>query len=535
MIQTNQMEIAFDFEAIAKNFTIFEAKQDQGDYWKSKVPDVALQECRALAVVYEWGPSCYILYHRASVEQYSLKQALECCEDNVRVQEITAQKLAETKKHLLAQLLCNALPGIQANGELYHNVTGKLYYMQPNWFYYRKEVLASFWTLQISFTKDCCVKLDVKTFSNVRIKQDSKNKPQYLFDPECYILRRALRDDPGKSTDHFVIGALNQRRRNTVPFLEFGSLTDYQNCKVGILHQFLRDVQTSLSPYLSLTIVSLDESTHLGVSGSVDSMTGIRNRLRETPLYLEDTVQDEHSRTLISMLRYELAQYSEVTLMEGTPEKGDALLRIIHYPPFYEEHPEDDEYSKAPKHCIVQHITVEDFQLTGMNGRGTKEKEDHKLLKVIQELAIKIDVNRRQMTCYDWSKLGFNKPITYLCHPRPHQRRGRQDPVRHPGPHQRQLHPGHLHPCDAGHAAGGQPHRGRLSGRSPGAGPETVAEKQAGRRCPPWVSGGKRARAPSASARTAAGRAGWSSATMRRACPGQRMSWPRRNGSARRS
>lgn len=286
--------------------------------------------------------------------------------------------------------------------------------MQPNWFYYRKEVLASFWTLQISFAKDCCVKLDVKTFSNVRIKQDSKNKPQYLFDPECYILRRALRDDPGKSTDHFVIGALNQRRRNTVPFLEFGSLTDYQNCKVGILHQFLRDVQTSLSPYLSLTIVSLDESTHLGVSGSVDSMTGIRNRLRETPLYLEDTVQDEHSRTLISMLRYELAQYSEVTLMEGTPEKGDALLRIIHYPPFYEEHPEDDEYSKAPKHCIVQHITVEDFQLTGMNGRGTKEKEDHKLLKVIQELAIKIDVNRRQMTCYDWSKLGFNKPITFV-------------------------------------------------------------------------------------------------------------------------
>ena len=119
MIQTNQMEIAFDFEAIARDFTIFEAKRDQGNYWKSGVPDIALQECRALAVVYEWGPSCYILYHRTSVEQYSLKQALECCEDNVRVQEITAQKLAETKKHLLAQLLCNALPGIQANGELY--------------------------------------------------------------------------------------------------------------------------------------------------------------------------------------------------------------------------------------------------------------------------------------------------------------------------------------------------------------------------------------------------------------------------------
>ncbi|WP_195279161.1 hypothetical protein [Clostridium sp. J1101437_171009_A5] len=414
MIQTNQMEIAFDFEAIARDFSIFEARRDQGNYWKSRVPDVALQECRALAVVYEWGTSCYILYHRASAEQYSLKQALGCCEDNVRVQEISAQELAKTKKHLLVQLLCNALPSIQTNGELYHNVTGKLYYMNPGWFYYRKEVLASFWTLQISFTKDGCVKLDVKTFSNTRIKQDCKNKPQYLFDPECYILRRALRDDPGKSTDHFVIGALNQRRKNTVSFLKFGSLPDYQNCKVGILHQFLRDVRTSLSPYLSLKMVSLDESTHLGVCGSVDSMTGIRNRLRETPLYLEDTVQNEQSRTLISMLRYELAQYSGVTFMEGTPGKDDALLRIIHYPLFYEDHPEDDAYFKAPKHCIVQHITVEDFQLTGMNARRTKEKEDHKLLKVIQELAIKIDISRRQMSCYDWAKLGINRPVTFV-------------------------------------------------------------------------------------------------------------------------
>ena len=96
MIHTNQMEITFDFKAIARDFSIFEAKRDQGNYWKSKIPDVSLQECRALAVVYEWGPSCYILYHRASVEQYSLKQTLECCEDDVRVQEISAQELAKT-------------------------------------------------------------------------------------------------------------------------------------------------------------------------------------------------------------------------------------------------------------------------------------------------------------------------------------------------------------------------------------------------------------------------------------------------------
>ena len=144
MINTNQMEIAFDFEAIAREFSIFEARRDQGNYWKSRVPDVALQECRALAVVYEQGPSCYILYKRDSAEQYSLKQTLERCEDNVRVQEISAQTLAETKKHLLVQLLCNALPSLQTDGALYHNVTGKLYYLQSGWVYRRQEMLASF-------------------------------------------------------------------------------------------------------------------------------------------------------------------------------------------------------------------------------------------------------------------------------------------------------------------------------------------------------------------------------------------------------
>ena len=50
---------------------------------------------------------------------------------------------------------------------------------------------------------------------------------------------------------------------------------------------------------------------------------------------------------MISMLRYELAQYSQVTLMDGTPQKDDALLRIIHYPLFYGDHPEDDEYLRS--------------------------------------------------------------------------------------------------------------------------------------------------------------------------------------------
>ena len=133
-------------------------------------------------------------------------------------------------------------------------------------------------------------------------------------------------------------------------------------------------------------------------------MLGIRQRLREVPLYLEDTVQDAQSETLVSMLRAELKKYSDITFAEGTPRAGDALIRIIHHAQFYEKCPEQDNYAQAPKDCIVQHITVEDF--------GTKDKKKAKgsaenaaLRKIIQELAIKIDVHQRQIASVSYTHL----------------------------------------------------------------------------------------------------------------------------------
>ena len=97
MINTNQMNPTINHEAIAKDFVIFEASRDKGNYYKSKIPDVALQECRALAVAYDWGNTCYILYHRDAAEKHALKQTLESYEDDVRVQEITSQQLAKKR------------------------------------------------------------------------------------------------------------------------------------------------------------------------------------------------------------------------------------------------------------------------------------------------------------------------------------------------------------------------------------------------------------------------------------------------------
>ena len=82
-------------------------------------------------------------------------------------------------------------------------------------------------------------------------------------------------------------------------------------------------------------------------------------RLREAPAFVEDTVQDERSAELVHLLWQKLNEYSGISLCEGVPAAGDTLFRIVHNKEFY-ECPEQDPYRKAPVHCTVQHLTVED-------------------------------------------------------------------------------------------------------------------------------------------------------------------------------
>lgn len=413
MIDTNQVRISFDHGAIMRDFVIFEVRRDNGDYRHSKVPDAALQECRALSVAYDRGNTCYILYRRAEAEKNALKQMLERYDSDVQVREILSDQMAEKQSCRLAQLLCNAIPSLGIGNRMYHNITGKLYYLRGEWTYRRKGELVSFWALQISFTWDRCIKLAVSTFTNKRFKPNVQNKPQYLLDEAGFVPRRALREERENTEERFVIVSLSQNHKNTIPFLKFGSLEEYQSGKVALLQAFLRDVKTLLTPYLSLELTALDETAHKGTQ-STDSMSSIRRRLGLHPLYLEDTVQNEQSAELSAMLRWELEQYSGIALLKGAPSEDAALIRVIHSKDYYESNDEPDVYAGAPKNCVVQHVTVEDFHLNGLNQRKTREKEDPALRKVIQELAIKLDVRQRQIKCYDWTALGFSGPVTFV-------------------------------------------------------------------------------------------------------------------------
>lgn len=284
MIGTNQAKLHFDHETIQRDFIIFEAKRDTGNYSRSKVPDIAVQECQALAVAYDWGNTCYILYRRGEAEKCALKQTLEHYgEDDVRIEEISSKDMYEYR---LAQLLFNAIPNLSSDGAMYHNVTGKLFYSNKKWIHKRKGgSIYDFFVLQISITWEFCIKLDVRTFSPA--SRSDPGEPHYLYDSKSYVLRRMLKKDPDKASEHFVLASAYPGKKNNIPFVEFKSIEDFYSGKTGVLHQFLKDVRDFLSPYLTLNLVPLDEAMHIGTGQPDRKMTVIRQRLQRISLYLE--------------------------------------------------------------------------------------------------------------------------------------------------------------------------------------------------------------------------------------------------------
>lgn len=415
MIPTNQLQITFDHEAIANDFVILEAKRDSGDYRNSLVPDLALQVGCALAVVYTYGDCCYILYDRKKADRNRLKAALEGEADDIRLREVPSTAFVPKHAYLLAQLLCNALPALGADGKMYHNLTGKLYRWDSSWRRGRREVPYCLWALRIQLTWDNCVKLSVVTFRPADRKKIKRGEAQYLFDKQSGCLRRLVREDPNRDVPRFVIGNPDPDKKNTVSFLEFGSIEAFRSSRVGVLWTFLTDVSSQLAPYLTFSIQPLQEEVRLGERVADPKMKGIRARLREVPIYLENTVGDDASAALTAKLCRQLDRYSGISLQEGTAGAGDALFRIVHNRDFYAACPEQDPHQQAPAHCAVQHLTVEDFQFKGAD--GTEKKEDAALRKALQEMAVKLDILHGRLTCYDWAALGYDVPVNFVIIP----------------------------------------------------------------------------------------------------------------------
>lgn len=401
MFYVNKTKLTLNLENISRDFVVFEAKKGEGNYRKSLIPDVAVQECRALSVLYRGGSICYMLYRRSDADRNDLTGKLEDYEDTLRIREIDVQEkgIGET---VLAQLLFNAIPSLGSDGSMYHNLTGVLYYMDSAWM---KE--DGFYALEVSMTWEYCIKMMVKSFRRVKDKKIPTTEPRYLMDAESGMLRRVLKNDSDRKAVQYERRSSYTNHKNNVTFLNFDTLDKFHQCKSGILYRFLHDVEELLAEYLTVELTTIQEYTEQGRHRSPECMDQMKELLKERTVFLENTTED---KILAEVLVDALKRHYQIEVQYGTPGAGDVLLRIVHEKEYYENDPKQDPYGKTPKNCVVQHLTVENFSADDRKG----ERENLCLRKVIQELGVKLDLLEERLQFYNWVALGYEKPTAFV-------------------------------------------------------------------------------------------------------------------------
>ena len=83
------------------------------------------------------------------------------------------------------------------------------------------------------------------------------------------------------------------------------------------------------------------------------------------------------------------------------PEEGKLNIVVIHEKDFYEN---DDPYQNRFPGCVIQHVTIEEFN----------KDIKHSIRTVMNEMLIKQDIINGKISMYDWEKLGVLDNMLFI-------------------------------------------------------------------------------------------------------------------------
>lgn len=417
MILTNKFNAELNMDAIDKDFDIYVVDKESQKLDRCNILDIPETKFNALAVQYQFGRKAFVLFQKNTVLESEFRESLQSEFKDVSVYHVTLEDLQDEKfckdhffygDRLLVQLLLNSIRAPRNESLTYNNLTGKLYYAADNLKNVDKKTGVIWYMsyLEIKLDPGMFLNLDVKTFG---LSSYGKSGRQYVLDPKTGVLRKRLATDED-SLPTYTEKAQNGKHK-TVDFLEISSFKKFQECKLGIMERFLRDVKRLLSEYVTLTPMQVEESQEYEVSKKEKeglSEKGMGNILKQRGVVIVDENKTERSKEIVKKLKYELQKHYGVLAKEGELEKDKYNVRIIHTPEYYERLEIEDLHNATEYGFIVQHLVEEKEHF------NDKQSASPAINKIIQELIIKGDVLDRMITIYDWKKLGANKAWTFV-------------------------------------------------------------------------------------------------------------------------
>lgn len=423
-IKTNRLDIKFDIDAIERDFAFLRFNRESKGKWKGAYQlDLLLgDDYKADAVLYQYSSFAYAMFKRP-VDTYKLisriRKDKEFSEDAVvEAKPRTFRTEAENCicEAWLAQILINSLASSRSRYEEFHycNLTGA-FLVVSGLDGINKDYVDAF---EVALDRDYLLNVEVKRHRTLySIQNDPKvnrsalnGKPKYVLHEGTGTFRRLLPRDPKSDPKMTYIQMGLTKKRAHAHFIDFSSCTAYDRSRAGGLHQVLDNIQEHLSKYMSVKLCVLDRPHTIELKETIlKKPEHLRARLNGQPVRIVDQVRSEESQEMVRSLKKGLLAHMEdpKLLTIGKREKREAFnYRIIHDATYYEEYNQKDEYLASDSSVIRQNITIE----------GVKEISDAIVKTLIKEQLIKRDLQERNLSLFDWSRLNATGMWTFAAY-----------------------------------------------------------------------------------------------------------------------
>ena len=409
---TNRINVTYNIENIDADFDIFRVEKANKDYYKYNILDSAVYEFKAAAVQWTFGATALVLFRKGEVTEKQFKESIMKEYEDVKIQKIDLFDSEQCsncfyfENRLLAQLLINSMRTPKHEAFMYNNLTGKLFYHDPSWKH--KDKL----TGKVNFIRFLEIVIDPGMYLNLEHKTfkryDRESNGLYVIDSKTGEFRKKLKTDTNVIT--YKEGSLPHNHFRVDNF-DITDITHFRKSKMGVMEQFLRDVNDNLSKYISIDIVEREDAQQFDISNLEKkgiSELEYGEMLQKKGVVIVDENDSEISKDIVAKLQEELEKYYHVKAAVGNLS-GDAYnIRIIHDGEYYAENEMHDPHSDNLKGYIVQHITEEAEHFTNTKGSSPDIK------KIVQELIIKGDVRERMISIFDWKRLDSGKDWTFV-------------------------------------------------------------------------------------------------------------------------
>lgn len=409
-IQTNKVVTSIDYSKLDEQYDFFVITTTE-KYIKrgAQILDVPSSYVRIQSIFFIGGKRFYVMMQKNIENKIQLKKILISCDEGKHL-TISQLRSNELESVSLLQLLLNGLCNSKNHLLCFNNLTGHLYCFHPSWLKHKRtetqDEIVKVPCLEIRFTGDNLLTLDVKTFSSTKLKNKITFRKRKIeeYPKYCFATKNTLKRATEEDSPPLFILRQTDGAKTEIPFLDIQDIDKFLQSKMGVLSTVVDQFNDKYADIASIRFTCIENYNRIDHKRKNDRInhSAIASRLKNRTIRIVDKIGDSYS----SMFCNELSKLFE-NKYGVCPSFGTRLSKtglnviLIHNASYYIDM--DDPHDIVKPEYAIQHITLEDFA-------GCAE---YAVSTVVNELMIKDDLRSGKISLFDWRSLCLTDDVFF--------------------------------------------------------------------------------------------------------------------------